>query len=599
MTSTTITESLDALQIERIIIVDDDVDRALEAEPASRLKIHVRELHDQLEVLGAKYPEVDLLDALGALRPDEELREALDSLWGELDETEREQLLSRVPGLVSAHLVTMFEQVAEHVDVVPRGVQSWVDADLDTLFTQDGPTTLVLFDLNLTGAGRGAEGGQGLLEDLRAKSYDNVFFGILTQDADTLAKETEMSASYTQASSHAVPVLGKFRLESADELALGLAAFVLAEDLHQIRRHTSEIIQDAATEAVNAANTLGYYILLAAARSANNEGLYEASGLVRMLSTLARRHTEAALLKAPPMAEISRLRQVLDSNPGFASPSDAEQKIIEDLYESAQHLLDTQAPTEVGDLYDFTDAQGQVSKYILLAQSCDLMVRKKGIRFNGDGHFVLAKVVKQVEPKVSATCAPHEVGEACTCVEEHQAPRKGNEAASKLIPLGRIPGEDGEWAVNLAARAFVPPDLLDACVFGIDGRSHFPLPTKVKVPNLAWEKRLGKLNSWWLQRRRCAVKHANDIQALSAEEKLKKQQLEALQLFALRSEFGRHFSETGFISVTQTKADLLAIEVGIRRIGRLTEPHAKAMLLQFSHYHSRPALPASLLLDAE
>lgn len=576
MTSTTISESLDALQIKRIIIVDDDVDRALEDEPARQLKVHVRELHDDLRSLGVKYPDVDLLDAAGDLRPDGELREALDSLWGELEKSEQERLLSRVPDLVSDHLGTMFAQVAEHVTVIPKAVKSWDGEDFNALFGGENPTTLVLFDLNLENAGRGTEGGMELLNELRDKQFSNVFLGILTQDATSMETESDLSATFTEKSDHAVPVLGKFRLNDANEFALGLAAFVLAEDLHRIRRHTADVIQKAAEDAITRADKLGFYILLAAARSANTEGLYEGSGLVRMLFTLVRRHTEQALTKAAPMEEVARLRKVIGRNPGFSPPTDAQRELIDDVYESAEHLLTTQAPTEVGDLYEFTDEDNKASKYILLAQSCDLMVRSDGLRRNGDGHFVLAKVVE------------HDPSEKTESTD-----------GTKLIPLGRLPREDGSWAVNLAARAFVPPDLLDACVFGVDGRSHLPLETKSKVPNLAWEKRRGKVNSWWLQRRRCALKLATDIQALGADGKLRPAQRKSLQLFALRAELGRHFADTGIVSVAPTKTDLGSVEIGIRRIGRLTEPHAKAMLLQFSHYHSRPALPASLLAEAE
>jgi hypothetical protein len=598
VTSTTITQSLSALQIERIIVVDDDVDVAMEAEPATSLRAHVDTIRDDLQVLGQKYPDVDLLNVDGTLRPNEELRDLLETLWEVLGPVEQEQLLSRVPSLVSKHLATIFEQVAENVPVVPHAVRTWNSEGMDALFAEGSPTTLVLFDLNLTNAGGSKTGGQQLLQELHGKGYSNVFFGILTQDAESLETETVMSAEFTKASDHAVPVLGKFRLQSADEFALGLAAFVLAEDLHQVRRHATSIIETAAADAVAHANTLGFYILLAAARSANNEGLYEGSGLVRMLFTLARRHTEWALVTEPPMAEIFRLRKVLERDPGFPRPTDAERQLIDDLYESAEHLHTTQAPTEVGDLYEFSDQAGQTSKYILLAQSCDLMVRSKGERFNGDGHFVLAKVVEH-HASAPSSCGPHAAGEACGCVEAHPEPKNDPAEGAKLIPLGRVPGEEGEWVVNLAARAFVPPELLDACVFGADGRSEFPLPKDTVVPTLAWEKRRDKLNSWWAERRKRAIKHAAEVQAISPDQKLTRPQRAALQLFALRAEFGRHFAEKGLVSVTPGKADLATLVVGIRRIGRLTEPHAKAMLLQFSHYHSRPALPAALLMDAK
>lgn len=573
MTSTTITQSLSALQIERIIVVDDDVDAAMEAESATSLRAHVDTIREDLQALGEKYPDIDLLNVDGTLRTNEELRDLLEALWEVLEGAEQEQLLSRVPSLVSKHLATIFDQVAENVPVVPHAVRTWNSEGTDALFTEGSPTTLVLFDLNLTNAGGSKTGGQQLLQELRGKGYDNVFFGILTQDAESLETETAMSAKFTEASDHAVPVLGKFRLQSADEFALGLAAFVLAEDLHQVRRHATGIIETAAAEAVAHANRLGFYILLAAARSANNEGLYEGSGLVRMLFTLARRHTESALVTEPPMTEISRLRKVLKRDPGFPRPTDAERELIDDLYESAEHLYITQAPTEVGDLYEFSDQHGQTSKYILLAQSCDLMVRSRGERFNGDGHFVLAKVV--------------------------EASTDDTADGAKLIPLGRVPGEEGQWAVNLAVRAFVPPELLDACVFGADGRSQFPLAKDAVVPTLAWEKRRDKLNSWWAERRKRAIKHATEVQTISPDQKLTRPQRSALQLFALRADFGRHFADTGLIGVTPGGAELATLAVGIRRIGRLTEPHARAMLLQFSHYHSRPALPAALLLDAK
>lgn len=597
MTNATIPQSLSALQIERIIVVDDDVDAAMEAEPATSLRAHVDTIRDDLRVLGDKYPNIDLLNVDGTLRPTEELRDLLEALWEVLDTAEQEQLLSRVPSLVSVHLTTIVEQAAENVSVLPHAVRTWNSDGMDALFAEGSPTTLVLFDLNLTNAGGSSTGGQQLLLELRGKGFPNVFFGILTQDAGSLEEETAMSAKFTKASDHAVPVLGKFRLQSADEFALGLAAFVLAEDLHQVRRHATGIIETASAEAVTHANTLGFYILLASARSANNEGLYEGSGLVRMLFTLARRHTESALMQEPPMAAISRLRNALERDPGFPRPTDAERELIDDLYESAEHLHITQAPTEVGDLYEFSAHDGQTSRYILLAQSCDLMVRSEGKRSNGDGHFVLAKVVERSAP-APTSCETHAAGELCGCVGAQPAPKHDPAESAKLIPLGGVPGEEGEWAVNLAARAFVPPELLDACVFGTDGRSQFPLAKDAIVPTLAWEKRRDKLNSWWAERRKRALKHATEVQALSPQQMLTRSQRGALQLFALRAEFGRHFADTGPISVIPRKAGLATLDIGIRRIGRLTEPHAKAMLLQFSHYHSRPALPTALLLDA-
>lgn len=345
----------------------------------------------------------------------------------------------------------------------------------------------------------------------------------------------------------------------------GLQFFLHITELARVKTHTDRALAAAFESTTAFLNDIGYYVILASAASAHDEGVFEGDGLLRLARAHFRRGTERHLAADPPAKELQLLRKATDAVISEVLPSSPDARLLEwgDRFDSDEDLRNSKSPTEVGDIYELHGRDGKKTHVILLAQSCDLVVRKVGERSNAPAAFTLA------------------VLEEATSLTET--------SSNRLLPVGRL-RHDSEQSlvVNLAKRVYLPPQVLDACVISNDGSARFPVSmSHPQALTAGWVKRPAKLRTW--AKDKVAEARAS-IDLLPAAEIFPDRDKVAQRLY--EAAFGPNFVD-GLIALTVNSTG--AVVIGVRRVSRLVESHAKALLVQFSQYQSRPDVPAHIM----
>ncbi|QZN85421.1 hypothetical protein [Cellulomonas sp. C5510] len=565
-----ITALLDQLDITRIVVVDDDLDESGDQSSLLQVKSHFAAMRPQLSRLAETYGVDDLVEDLrNASEFGEEIRDDIDLLWGRLSDEEKLILAALIPdsghesdNLAALDAIRPF--LPARISYEPMSVSRW-KATCEDLFQEGHPHTLVFFDRQLSEALGGRRGGDLLVQQLHSKDRVGVYCGLLTQDASDLAEETRISEELRSLVDAAVPAIGKYRIRTPEAFVQGLQFFLHITELARVKKHTEKALVAAFESTKSFLDGIGYYVILASAASAHDEGVFEGDGLLRLARSHFRRGTERLLAADPPARELQLLRKATGAAISEVLPSSPDARLLEwgDRFDSGEDLRNSKSPTEVGDIYELTGRDGTKTHVILLAQACDLVVRKAGERANAPAVFTLAQL------------------------EEIDSPAETE--SGRLLPVGRLVHDsDASVAANLAKRVYLPPQVLDACVISDDGLSRFPLSmSHPGALTAGWVKRPAKLQNWAKGR----VAEARKLIDLlpSAKEFPERDQV-AQRLY--EAAFGPSFVE-GSISLTVDRAG--AVVVGVRRVSRLVESHAKALLVQFSQYQSRPDVPARIM----
>lgn len=572
--SAAIAELLKQLNIKRIIIVDDDFDGADDDNRLADALANISSLRDELYELGRNHEKYSLLDMDDELLPDDELREQLREVWQMLSKEEkftlRAELETEGPDRLSiSALRSVLHLLPATVTHMPLTVAEWLELS-DDLLREPCAGTLIFFDRNLSNADLGHKGGDDMVRKLYARNLSGVFSGIFTQDAKDEEMEISISEELTGEIGKAVPVLGKWRAESPDSFIAGLQVFLHLTSLQEVKEHVVTALQKAFDDAKTYLGGVGFYTILASAASAHDEGVLEVDGLLRMTRNHFRKQTERYLRVNPPGEALIRIREATTRPISSQIPltESAASHVIDECFDSREYLSECNVPTDVGDIYEVSGRGAQVVFFILLAQPCDLMVRANGKRSNSPDNFTLAKLV----------------------------PEESTEGDSdRLISIGAmLPGDNRNWTVNLAKRIYLPPQVLDSCVF--DGEGRGILRPKISyngdysaLPH-GWQSMPNKLDAW-------RKKKVADVRVLRSLLPPKKEFKNRDKIVCALNEraLGSSFTD-GTISIDIDEKTSV-ITTGVRRVSRLVESRSKALLLQYSHYQARPDTPNVLLRD--
>jgi hypothetical protein len=488
-------------------------------------------------------------------------------LWSCRSQHETEETQERIVDAVA--VVDLSKALPKGVTLLKMAVTEW-QANSASYFVDDYPVTLVFFDRDLKAYG-GANGGDRLLTELHSLNLPNVHFGLFTHEANLPEREMEIADELHDQIHAAVSVMGKERVDDLTRFAEGLRVFLYTKDLNEVRTQMAAAVADSATATVGFIEKLSYQALMSAVEAARNEGTFEPDGPLRMAKGVFRRELETRMRAASDSVPFSRVRAVAKLKISARLPQSASMSDLEwsDRFDEADYLSESHLPLEVGDLFEATDESGERTYFILLVQSCDLIVRKEGGRTNSPDNFTLAKVVP--------------------CPDTG-----GKPLGSKYFKVGKlIATGQAEWAVDLTKRIYVPTEILDACVLSADGSATLTTTaTTVTCVSEGWIKRVGKLESW------------REHKVAAAEELLGKlpdtfvgPDRTAVEESIVASVLGACFSE-GVLSghIDAATGD---ITVNLRRHGRLVEDHAKALLVLASQHQSRPDVTGELFLPSE
>jgi len=384
----TIRQILSGMGIRKVVSVDDFYTAAnTHYEDAITLFQIARSNRD------AEYSELiprDILDA-----PENIWTRRLKTFWSEAVPDARSAILSE---LVAA---TGYESLPSDVrdlsllkGLIPEevfvalGPDDW-DRDRDAILAEarDDHGVLCLFDQDLRLAGRPEDAGMTLLQEtLRTCGEGHIICGLLTQ---TISKDAELPTAREFASKMGLRLdqflpLSKDRLRGDPmEFADGLKMTVLNYTRERLSRQVTDVTKEASEKAQQQVNDIGVYdfehIVI---RSSEGEGVWEPDTLFRLFD-LFRYNAFRAMVLDPERrvslyGDIERMRAIRDirtSDLQQDCPSDRVRQIQHDeLFDAAELLNPAHQPIDLGDIFEV----GGEQYYILLAQPCDLMVRRSG-----------------------------------------------------------------------------------------------------------------------------------------------------------------------------------------------------------------------------
>ncbi len=311
---------------------------------------------------------------------------------------------------------------------------------------------------------------------------------------------------------------------------------------------------EAAKRAMESFSVLAFdRIVLASSR---REGVWEPDTLFRVFSVFMRREarrlmhedeTEDLSSKVENARSVSEVPVELESERGSEPPCPEAIRVHRfELYESPELLNRHHLPIDLGDIFE--DRRGR--QYVLLSQPCDLMVRSNGKRGH-DGkcrrHVVLAEIVR-------------------TAGKDRKAGQK--EAWEKVDWYDEETGQPA--FVNFAEAHDVRLAVLDLCALNTNGEASINVSGKVPSGLIApWQKHYRKIQELF----RTATVKFSRLNEMQVNDDIKK---ELLPTACLTANFG-----------VEVAGDV--VKYDIKRVGRLLQPRAGAILTRFAQHRSRAA----------
>ena len=222
----------------------------------------------------------------------------------------------------------------------------------------------------------------------------------------------------------------------------------------------------------------------------------------------------------------------------------------EELYESDDHINKNYLPFELGDIFERTgETVTGKKKYILLAQPCDLMIRRGGKREPELSRIPLAEVVLT---------------------------DKASYYSEEMPYFGASPEE--KWFVKFKLVHFVRACLLDLCVFNQDGEAKLIIggdaPSWIRP---TWKKRYDILSKHWRKEIGKADKLVSAVGEQSAAMQIKNQL----------------FNDDLFKGGLAETDGIRTITYNCKRVGRLSRARAIGLLMAYTATLARPAYDRS------
>lgn len=529
--------------------------------------------------------------------PPEMLVQKCKELWPTLQQTGRTALYGRLHALgesrnvepTGAKRLAGLLRQSGAVEVVTLSWTEWRAKQGPMLTSRfDGKFTLLLVDQDFTKEGGSAEGGTDILTHLQQQIPDaeanKLRCALLTQRPpireehhtwDKFAGEKNLARS-------------RFMLISKERLGeVQFPGFVMMLRLallnplcESLRKEAEVVYQTALDEAKRQVAGITIYdveqIVFASSRK---EGVWEPDTLFRILGMYLRREARKVA------ASNDQLRKLADEVRAIAGPSSLEPtpkqegtKALEirqiELYEDATYLNKHFAPIDLGDIFEVARGPGAPSKqFILLAQPCDMMVRHddpKGERKHGVTEGVFLEVLTD-EPTV-----------------EGQQPKPKVKYDPILMYRLDYYQKTGEHAnVDFSTARGVNLTILDLCAMQEDGKAEleaFDKTTQEKfIPS--WKshndnirkKLRGACESWHKMTQACAGVQAQ-------KDKIN----DAIKDAAFAELFGPNLWIPYQATRISNKGNI-HIAFHCKRVRRLNQPWAGAMLTAYTQYLSRAA----------
>jgi hypothetical protein len=490
---------------------------------------------------------------------DEEIQnKQIRDQWERLDYKTKIEINQKI--LVRDHTVTAIDNkaISAFFEIIPQEIlypispYQWNESKRELL--QDSQETLFVFDQDLKNNDGVEDGIRIIAEITKTKEIISALF------TQTISKDSCMQARDKLSETYTIPK-EKFFVIPKEILPNDISYFIyllkmtiLTKDFGQFKKGVNSILTGTVKMVEEKINEIGIedfdHIMF---KAPGIEGQWEPDMFFRLYSHFQRREFYNTAYADTNLQEIISKIRMVSNIPAefgyFSIPSKAWEIQHNELYENSDYLNRNHLPIELGDIFEKIDSASS-KKYILLAQSCDLMVRGNGCRARNENRFVL------LEMKIS---------------DEKQHKTMFEE---EVVYFGDSPEQ--KWFVKFKDVHFIKDYILDLCVYNDDGIAKFD-----SVVNVNENIRPSLINRYIF------IKKKIEKVSKHGEEIIKNIELNNAIINNKIMEI--FFNDDLFQGKYEKTNEGYAIIYNCKRIGRLNRSRATGLLMSYTSTIQRPA----------
>lgn len=404
-------------------------------------------------------------------------------------------------------LVAILDSFGANVEKV--GLVAWKERRKE-LLSNVNRETLVIIDREFRVGGRAIKEGDEILKDVAAAVGHDVNIVMLTHSVTPQGAEalrTEL-ASDGQVEVHRFSVMAK---GGAGDAAVRLQHSVRIVMTHRTCFSLVKVISDVMSAGIRSAQSelldqSVYDLDMVLFEKSLEEGASEADVVTRLVALRQRVEVDRHFAKDHEcfrqVEALRRLRGIAELSKEISTESGALRILPEwrraEVFDPGSMINARHAPLTCGDVFQ---AAGQTNCWILLAQPCDISVRKDGKRKSEQAFLVLAKpVLNDDEHKAEEAIAAarraigandHQTALAQLDALKHMIEKKATGAPTQRF--FRVPAliDENEWQLDFNAWTVVNLPCLDLAVFNSDGSLALKVdmqPPTALLPG--WKRRL-------------------------------------------------------------------------------------------------------------
>ncbi len=527
--------------------------------------------------------------------------------WKEFDEDQRKDVYRKIwirsgsEGEPDIGTALQLREILSNHDFKELSLAEWKDKKENILNEAKNNNTLILFDQDMTQEkGTDDEGVKQIAATLSHEGLTGVYCGLLshTGSIDEEPEKWEQLVSDYGVPKSKFLFIAKSRLNKPLGFARMLKLMTISPDCHSLNVKAKEIYTAALDKAKEEIDKIGIYDFEHIVFShSQEEGTWEPDTLFRLYSLF---HKKITIQEARGNIELNTLVNRIRKVSQIPLPSKAEETPKhnswriqkEELYMDADYINGLHLPIELGDIFEFTKEDGKTKKYVLLGQPCDLMVRpKKDGNPGGRHHTVNESVIAEInefyknEPENGDTEDDNsgamenailaEIAEYDEKKDRNPIPKPDPFASQVLSYYSDL--KDKESYAMFRKTQNIRLSILDLCVFQPDGAA------KIEIGKDCHE---GVIPSWQDHYKRLQKEFKKAVNRFkrineAVENKVKKDDIQHV-LNAI-------IPPSSLTNTFKGKIDGQTVEYPLKRIGRINQTRAVAILSRYAGFLARTA----------
>ncbi len=426
-------------------------------------------------------------EAKGELDEEDVWQQRVRDRWEQLDDAEHASLIDKAyaisggaepAGIGAIHALRAL--LPSDMDQKGLSLAQWRAQREGLIGEIEAVPTLFLFDQDFSHEGGASADGQRMIAELEQalsglEARSNAYYGLLTNTVGIDGEQDRRAAivEHSAVDDARLVVISKRNLDDhelgrfAERLRITLLAPIFADLIEEVTGKLKET-QKAAIDLAKKVSPEDMEHMVV--RASDREGEWAPDTLVRILEAMERIQIREQLRVDKRVGELTQRLQRIAAIASSVQPDTAQASAMSsasvrpvsrpaavrilraETYDQAEHINALNLPIELGDLFE---RRSDKRLWVVIAQPCSLMVRRKGKREPELTHVILAKVEQQTE-----------------------------DSEADLFRLFELPYYFDEGAksgvVRLSLPAFVRSIVLDSCVLNEDG--HARLDLKAPTP---------------------------------------------------------------------------------------------------------------------